>query len=205
METVDRALAARSRGERSHAIELFRSALADERDAAFLVAEGQSSEPTRSVLLRSAAALALDAEQPREAERLIGLALSGNPPEEVADELRDLFERVNFQRHLDVKGVTLTPDEFQMSLAGDAVGYGMAEQDELVTRVNWVRTLLYRTAERKQGRSFRERGRVPSALRREFDVFLSAPRAASMAVSFRFGSLRQPELAGDGLRRGRYR
>jgi hypothetical protein len=55
------------------------------------VADQFNLEPTRSVLHRSAAALALECSELREAERLIGRALAGNPPEEIANELRDLL------------------------------------------------------------------------------------------------------------------
>jgi hypothetical protein len=43
------------------------------------------------VLHRSAASLAIECAQLREAERLIGRALAGNPPADIADELRDLL------------------------------------------------------------------------------------------------------------------
>ena len=199
MGATERALLARRDGKHERAEQLFHEALADERAAALLVAADHKAEPTRSILLRSAASLAIDCGDPREAERLIGLALSGNPPDEIAEELRDLLEQANFRRHLDVRGIALTDDEFQMSLSGDAVGLGIVRQDELIGRVNWTRALLFRTAERKQGRSFRERGPVPRALRDRFDVFLSTPRAASMAISFRFGTLVQPDLPGMGF------
>ena len=83
-------------------------------------------EPTRSVLHRSAASLALECDEIREAERLIGRALSGNPPDEIAEELRDLLEDVYFLRHLSLRGIVLQPDEFQLSLEGDAIGFGIA-------------------------------------------------------------------------------
>ena len=74
-------------------------------------------EPTRSVLLRSAASLALDCGEVRQSERCYSLRASvGNPPEEIANELRDLLEQVNFQRHLDLHGVVLEPTGFQVSL-----------------------------------------------------------------------------------------
>ena len=46
---------------------------------------------------RSAASLALQCQQFREAERLIATALSGNPPVEIAEELRELLEKRYFQ------------------------------------------------------------------------------------------------------------
>jgi hypothetical protein len=55
------------------------------------VADQLDFEPTRSVLHRSAASLAVECCQLREAERLIGRALAGNPPPDIADELRDLL------------------------------------------------------------------------------------------------------------------
>jgi hypothetical protein len=41
--------------------------------------------------LIGASSLAVECCQLREAERLIGRALSGNPPPDIADELRDLL------------------------------------------------------------------------------------------------------------------
>jgi hypothetical protein len=199
MEAAELALVARARGEDVRALELFRRAFAAEREAALLVEPDRSAEPTRSVLLRSAAALGIDCGELRESERLAALALSGNPPSEIADEIRTLLDQVNFHRHLEIRGVSLTPHEFQMSLSGDAVGHGIVQQDELLRRMGWTRTLLFRTAERKQGRPFRERGPLPQRLRREFDFFVSIPRAASMAISFRLGSLQQTEIPGVGF------
>jgi hypothetical protein len=56
-----------------------------------LVADQFDFEPTRSILHRSAATIAVECSLLREAERLIGRALSGNPPADIADELRDLL------------------------------------------------------------------------------------------------------------------
>ena len=51
-------------------------------------------EPSRSVLLRSAASLAFECHELREAERLASQALGGEPPSEIAQELRELLRRV---------------------------------------------------------------------------------------------------------------
>jgi hypothetical protein len=49
--------------------------------------------------LRIAAVLAIECNELRDAERLIGRALSGNPPDDIADELRDLLlEEIYSQR-----------------------------------------------------------------------------------------------------------
>jgi hypothetical protein len=62
------------------------------------VADQLDFEPTRSVLHRSAVSLAVDCCQLRETERLIGRVLSGNPPPDIADELRDLLLGAVFAR-----------------------------------------------------------------------------------------------------------
>jgi hypothetical protein len=91
MELVDQAFLARQRGDTIVAKELTKAAFSQERAAADLVADLFDFEPTRSVLHRSAATLAVECSQLREAEKLIGRALAGNPPDEIANELRDLL------------------------------------------------------------------------------------------------------------------
>jgi phage-related minor tail protein len=51
-------------------------------------------EPTRSVLFKSAATLALKGNLYREAEKMASFGLAGNPPEEVASELRMVLSNV---------------------------------------------------------------------------------------------------------------
>lgn len=91
MELVDQAVLARQRGDNEAMITLSRAALTKERAAADLVAPHLELEPTRSVLHRSAAVLAIECAELREAERLIGRALAGHPPDDIANELRDLL------------------------------------------------------------------------------------------------------------------
>ncbi|HAX88000.1 MAG TPA: hypothetical protein DCY91_17470 [Cyanobacteria bacterium UBA11370] len=99
MELVDQAVLARQRGDAEAILEFKRAAFAKERTAADLIANQLDLEPTRSVLHRSAAVLALECGELREAERLIGRALAGNPPDDIADELRDLLlEEIYSQR-----------------------------------------------------------------------------------------------------------
>jgi len=111
---------------------------------------------------------------------LIAGALAGNPPTELAEELRDLLEDVYFHRHLKVRGVALAPGEFQMMLEGNAVGFGIARSDAFVQRVKDLETLLYRTAERRSGLAFREAGRRFKDLAQSLELYLSVPRAASL-------------------------
>jgi hypothetical protein len=99
MELVDQAILARQQGDAEAVMVLSKSAFTKERAAADLAANQLDLEPTRSVLHRSAAVLAIECAELREAERLIGRALSGNPPDDIANELRDLLlEEIYSQR-----------------------------------------------------------------------------------------------------------
>ena len=144
-------------------------------------------EPTFSVLHRSAATLALDCNQLRRAEKLVATALAHEPPPEIADELRDLLEQVNFQRHLELRGVVLREEEFQLSLSGPDVGFGFVSAAEFQKRIGDSSRLIHRIAERKSNRPFRERGKPDSSIVSQLEPYLSLPRAASYSVTLRFG------------------
>lgn len=98
MRLADEADHLRRQGEVEAAQQRLRQAFEQERLAAELSTMAKSPEPTHSVLHRSAASLALECGEYRQAERLIAAALAGSPPDEVADELRDLLARVYFDR-----------------------------------------------------------------------------------------------------------
>lgn len=90
MELAEQAFAARRQSDLTAARSLARQAYQLEQQAAAL----SQTEPTRSVLHRSAATLALDCGEYREAERLIAAALAGSPPPAIANELREVLDSV---------------------------------------------------------------------------------------------------------------
>lgn len=188
MDLTDQAESAKRSGEIGRAQSLFRMAFELERDAAMmLIDDSPQIEPTRSILLRSAASLALDCEEYREAERLISIALTGEPPEHIAEELRDLMEQVHFERHLKLRGISLESDEVQMVISGRAVGFGYAVGELFVDRLRSVQHIFYRTAERILKRPYRTGGQMEDALRNLMQSCISIPRAGSFAVSLRIG------------------
>jgi hypothetical protein len=97
MSLADQADQANRNGDGQTAQHLFRQAFDLERRAAERMISHNDAEPTRSVLLRSAASLAIGCHEYREAERLIATALAGNPPREICEELRDLLEELYTQ------------------------------------------------------------------------------------------------------------
>jgi len=159
MEQIDLALLERRKGSAEAAARHLQSAYELESEAANALLNELDAEPTRSVLFRSAATLARDCGRFADAEKLAYRALAGNPPAEIADELRDLLEQVTFQRHLELRGVKLGEDEIQMAIAGNSVGFGMASTDVFLARVQSTENLLYRTAERKENRPYRDTSR----------------------------------------------
>jgi hypothetical protein len=106
MDLAESATLAQQRGE--SVVELWREAFELEAQAAALLANEWQAEPTRSVLYRSAATLALRCDQVQAAERLVVTGLMGHPPEEIAAELRDLFVQINLRSFLRRQGVELS-------------------------------------------------------------------------------------------------
>lgn len=178
------AVAKKVEGNLEQANSLLRQAYENEVKAAKLLIDMSSPEPTRSVLFRSAASLAIDCNEFVEAEKLVAIGLSGSPPPDIAEELRDLFERVNFHRHLDLHGVVLEDEELQMSITGRSVSKGIAPSEQLVMRISDARRLIFRTIERLLGSPYREGGAVGGEVRK-YDLFISVPRAASFAVTLK--------------------
>lgn len=187
MRFSDLALMAKLNNSFNEVKDYYNKAFEYERQAFRQFSSVSSEEPTRSVLIRSAATLAVFAERIRDAEKLISLGLSGEPPDEIADELRDLLQQVNFFRHLELHGLRLSSNELQLSLTGNEVGHGLIKSDEFLNRIEIIEKLAYRTADRFRGKPFNDRGRPIKSNVLNFQPYLSVPRAASFAITIRFG------------------
>jgi hypothetical protein len=110
MNKAELAELAKLRGEKSAQQDLLYEAYQLEYQAARGVAPLTDAEPTRSLLHRSAATLAMACGELQRAEELIIAGLTGTPPAEVAEELKDLFVQLNLRRYLERRGVQL-PEE----------------------------------------------------------------------------------------------
>ena len=100
MELAEQADFLRMQGKVEDANKLYVQSLDVERQAAYEARDRHFGEPTESVLFRSAATLAYGLQDLRESERLVCMGLSGNPPQEIANELRDLYDKVSIERSL---------------------------------------------------------------------------------------------------------
>lgn len=95
MDLAEAAMVLSRRGDVAGAKGKYREAFLLERAAADGVADLKELEPTRSVLHRSAATLALDCGDFPEAIRLANRGLQGNPPGEIAGEIREVLDRAS--------------------------------------------------------------------------------------------------------------
>jgi hypothetical protein len=114
MELAEMAQVAKLRNNLDLAAQLSRQAFEKERLATELIAGDLGAEPTRLILYRSAATLAIDYGEIQSAERLIAVALSGNSPTEIADELKDLFVQMNIQKYFARRGMVFDEANLQI-------------------------------------------------------------------------------------------
>jgi len=187
----------KAQGNKNSADSLYEESYFLEYEAAINAHSSNVGEPSVSILLRSAASLAMSCKRLRDAEKLIAMALSGEPPLEIAEELRNLLENVNFYRHLEVKGIELSDDEVQLVIAGNGVGYGYAKTDEIMNRISCFKDLTIRTVERLSGKNYRKSGPIAPEHKKIIDnAYLSSLQAASMAFRIKFGIPSQPTFLG---------
>ncbi|MFH1268436.1 MAG: hypothetical protein ABIK89_22165 [Planctomycetota bacterium] len=97
MERADQAAAAQKTGDFDEARRLCREACSLESAAAQALIDKLDVEPTRSVLFRSAASLAIEAQQFAHAAYLVACGLEGSPPEEIREELRNLLRSLRHE------------------------------------------------------------------------------------------------------------
>ncbi len=148
---------------RSHAFDeataVFLRAFEMEREAALMV----DVEPSRGILHKSAAWLALEAGEARAAEAIAARGLAGlEVPADVAEELRAVLEDAQLRIHkpeLPAPGATAA---FEMTLKGGDIGYGDADPAEVIRRIELGQKLIHRTVERRNNKPFRKGGRVPA-------------------------------------------
>ena len=189
MEVADTADICMRAGEKEKAQNLYAEAFNLEREASYEAVHHQVGEPTESILIKSAAFLAFDAQLYRESEKMVGLALSRDLTDGIAEEMRDLLENIHFSRHLRVKGVTLSDNEIQISVAGRGVAHGMAREDDINDRIATFKKLAIRTTERAKGVPFRKSGQPAKEIKDMCESYLSVARAASFAVTMRLGQM----------------
>lgn len=97
MELLQDAIVARHNNDDQTAIKKYQEAFKLESKAADLVCIKIDCEPTRSILYRSAASLAYQAGDFDNSLILIGKCLSGNPTQQIRNELSMLHEKIKLK------------------------------------------------------------------------------------------------------------
>jgi len=197
MDLASEALLQRREGRLEDAERLLAEALLLEKAAAHAIEHDMQGEPSRSVLHRSAAAMALQLGQTDEAERLICTALMGFPPPEIAEELRLIYDEIKFRRTWAERDVELEANEIEFRLDGPAIGPGVTPASLLMDRVAAAKKLLTRTAERQRQLPFRDKGRPKGGVVQELEMFLRPAAAGSFGLTLQIGAPRE-QLTLDG-------
>ena len=148
MDLAEEAFIQRRRGNYDTARTLFLESLHLEQTAAEQLIPARDNEPSRSILYRSAASLALNGEDFNTASNLVQEALRGYPPPEIHEELWSVYEDARFALHLRGRHIELDERQGVFSLSGNGVSSDLAPSDQLLTRFDKLRTLIFRTAER---------------------------------------------------------
>jgi hypothetical protein len=117
MDLAELADVAKLNGEMVTRQDLLRQALDKAVMAAAQIAPQIDAEPTRSLIHRSAASLAIELEEFKIAETMITTALAGHPPSDVAEDLRDLFVQMNLPTYLARRGLHIDPKNWVLSQA----------------------------------------------------------------------------------------
>lgn len=120
------------------------------------------------------------------AEKLVCSILIDPPSSEIAEEMRDLLDKLNFNRHLNAQGLIFDDNEIEISLAGNGVSAGLVNIIELDERLVSVSNIIGRTAERMIGKDFRQQGNIDAKVKKLYSPYVSMPRSASYAVTLKF-------------------
>ena len=195
MSLYEDSLAAKYIGADEKRLAFLKKAFELEKEAACLLKDKYDLEPTRSKLFASSATMAYQLSNYRESEKMVAWGLAGNPPLDVLEELRDLFDKVNFYRHLTTKGVELSEDEFRFTLgSGNDMMKGIARGDEVMARIVGIEALYSRTVQRMNKKPYQSAGRISEEENNIVQLYYKVPEAASFALTFKIPQPKQQAL-----------
>jgi hypothetical protein len=92
MDLAENAFLAQQKGDKIAFVQLSREAFLLEKAAALLLQNQFEAEPTRSILFKSAAFLAFDAQEYQECRDMITYTLLGKPDDLIKTEMNQLFD-----------------------------------------------------------------------------------------------------------------
>lgn len=194
MLQIDHARRLRAGKQYELADALAAEAFSNELAAARLAFDREVSVATRIILLRSVAHLAREAKVFEEGLDLAIRALNAPDLREHRGELFRIVDILRTYEHLSVDGVELAESDVQLVVSGLEAAPGFARADEVTRRVDFLTAFLKRTEMRRRGMPFTAALPNTKRFREAFVPYLSEGRAASYAVTVRFGVVEQTEM-----------
>jgi len=183
MDWADKARTARRERDEDAYVKYMENAFELEKKAALMI-QSEESEPTRSVLHRSAASLAFKCKKYREAEWLVSRALAGNPPGEIMGELRRLNRKIYFQLRMQDRDIILSEQEFSMKLEGNEILNGLAPVDLVTHRISKLKKIFWNTIRQWNGLEFGSSARLKE---QSYTLWVSAFEPGSLDVVLKLG------------------
>ena len=194
MQLADQLLDAKLAGDRPRADQLAAEAFAKELAATELAFAKRVSAETRLVLFRSAANLAREAKMWEAGLDLAAKALSAVDLRPNRLELFRIIDTLRTYEHLQLAGVELADRDLQLSISGPEAAPGFARAEEVTERVEHVRRFMLRATMRRQGIAFNAPVSRSTRFQQALTPYLSVARAASYAITVRFGVHEQTEM-----------
>jgi hypothetical protein len=205
MAIADRAREAERLGDKKGYMELLRAAYHLEQQAARSLDPLPESEPTRTVLFRSASSLAFQAGDYQEASSLAFDGLTGHSPEENTAELLEIASEAKFRLQLIGENLQVQNAEITLTLRGPRVSVGLAPAKQTTMILRRVEILLRGRVEKIFRNKVQPRElEWPVGSSKLFDVFMRPVAGEEFAVAFRIGlheqlSLFSPPSLGDQI------
>lgn len=147
MEYVSQAMIEKGQDSAKYS-ELMHAAFKIEQESAYMLYNQIDAEPARSILFQSAANIAKEIELYDEACKMIYAALSGKPPKHISSNLNDLYETIQFSRHLHLENMEISQNTINISIYGNSVGSGIVLYDSFKRKIDAVGKMMLRTIQR---------------------------------------------------------
>ncbi len=149
---------------------LWKAAFHYERQVADRLLTEFDLEPSRGIIYRSAAALALRCSEYVLAERYAAQGLAGVVDDQIGAQLREVFDEVRFRRHTTGINHQLRDEMIHVSMTGRRVTADFIDASLLSSHVENLHRIIVRVQELLLGYQFRRTGRISKGIQDAMQV-----------------------------------
>lgn len=164
------------------------------RQAALALKDELDLEPSRGIVLRTAALYATHAREHAEAVRLVGLGLAGNPYPADRTELLRILDIATYQERLEVNKLRMSDDELRLSVYGADTIDGFSLSTRVLQPARTTSQLLRRLLESEGKLPFHDVRRPDSTFHRNHPILTSGVDSSAAVVRFKVVGSTQGEL-----------